>query len=511
MRISKSASGVIENYLRKISLFHKLRITAVFSATFIFLCSIVGCAENTLFLSPESMNQPVQSAQMLPQSAPQSSQFEIEPPEISKKPIAIADEKFKEYIVGTWSSNHSSFFYSITKVNGNVIQTTDTRVILTKNNLTFNADKTIVFKSEVSQPVDNSVKTTECFGSWEVKNSQLCMKMNSENNQGSYQLIADIIWLNQDTFVMKYDPDSYTKMLESMSAQVQYPAGVTNNIQYRYYYASSGFSYTIMQHTSQANGYVSETTIVTKTERMLYSKVQAQSAVFAGTPVVPMVPPVNNAAVLNNQLAPQPMQQTVPQQVQPAIAPQQMQQPVSQQKQKPEVMARPFFALGRIICSPLNIIGFTSVECQKIKSDSSFMYAFVPIITIPAGILAMSGDVVVGCLELLTFQAFDVRYPWESFKPSKGQNEIINFTTSLLSVAAVATAYGAANYASTYSAVKAANASTPQTVVYSGGSSSKGPASAVISNKEERRECNVCHTKYWGASCPSCKYRVNYW
>jgi hypothetical protein len=140
----------------------------------------------------------------------------------------------------------------------------------------------------------------------------------------------------------------------------------------------------------------------------------------------------------------------------------------------------------------------------------AFMYAFIPIITIPAGVLAMSGDVVVGCLELLTFQAFDVRYPWQSFTPSKSQGEIIKFTSSLLSIATAAAIHGAVNYASTYSAVKAANASTLPPSSHSGCSSSKGASSAIRTNKEERRECNVCHTKYWGASCPRCKYRVNY-
>ncbi len=482
-----------------------------------FALGITGCSgDGTLYLSPgyaQENSQVSQSAQVQQQELESDQgQFAIEPPEVNKKTVEIADEKVKEYIIGTWSSNYSNYSYSVTKVNGNVIQSTNTAVLTTRTTLVFNADKTMVFKTEVGQPTGGIIKKSESSGNWEIKNSQLYMKMNAQGNMDSFNLVADLVWLNQDSFVMKYDPASYIKMLEDTLAKTQYPAGATYNNKFRYYHAASGFSYNIMQmQVIQPNGHIAESTTVFKTERMLYSKEQQQSAVWQGTPIVPVIPAANNVAFPNNQLNQLQTQQSAPQpQMQQSEVQPQIQNPQPPRK-KPEPIARPFYALGRIVCSPLNIIGITSTECKKINSDMAFMYAFVPVITVPAGVLAMSGDVVVGCLELLTFQAFDVRYPWESFKPSKSQGEIIKFTKSLLSIATVAAAYGAANYASTYSAVKAANASTPPpTSSYSGGSSSKGASSAVLNNKEERRECNVCHTKYWGASCPSCKYRINY-
>lgn len=495
--------GVIIEDIQKINLTY-----FIFCFFTILVFAVTGCSsESTLYLSPGYAQPASQTLPSIPPVQQQTlastkGQFAIESPEVRSKLVAIADQKAKEYIIGTWNSNHSNFSYAVTKVNGNVIQSTNTTVTASRKTFTFNADKTLFFRTEVRQPAADISQASELRGNWEIKNGQLYIKINAQSNQGSYLLIADIIWLNQDSFVMKYDPASYTKMLKDASAQTTYPAGVSCSNQYRYYHAASGFSYCIMQMQAiQPNGHIADTTVISKTERMLYAKAQPQTAVLPGTPVTPMFTAANNIASPGNQFAQQPIKQNIAQPQIPHNNP---------PRKKPEGIARPFYALGRIAFSPLNIIGLTSTECQKINSDMAFMYAFVPVITIPAGVLAMSGDIIVGCLELLTFQAFEVRYPWESFKPSKSQGEIIKFTTSLLSIATVAAAYGAANYASTYSAVKAANANTPPPTSYSNSSPSRGASSSIITHKEERRECSVCHTKHWGVSCPSCKYRINF-
>ena len=75
-------------------------------------------------------------------------------------------------------------------------------------------------------------------------------------------------------------------------------------------------------------------------------------------------------------------------------------------------------ALGaaRVLASPVSMVGFTCAEIEDTYPASTILFPLMACYTIPAGAVAMCGDILVGTAEMLTCtQCTSVRYPWESF------------------------------------------------------------------------------------------------
>ncbi|MBQ7693900.1 MAG: hypothetical protein IJT50_02135 [Lentisphaeria bacterium] len=110
----------------------------------------------------------------------------------------------------------------------------------------------------------------------------------------------------------------------------------------------------------------------------------------------------------------------------------------------PNALERQGLAFSRILCSPLNMIGFTAAECKNIGGASVILFPFICCWTIPAGAIAMTGDVITGTFEMLFWHQFtSVKYPWDSFDYEVAK-PYCDFTKILLLAALEGAAEGAA-------------------------------------------------------------------
>ena len=73
---------------------------------------------------------------------------------------------------------------------------------------------------------------------------------------------------------------------------------------------------------------------------------------------------------------------------------------------EPNALERQGLAFSRILCSPLNMVGFTAAECENIGGASVILFPVICCWTIPAGAIAMTGDVITGTFEMLFWHQF---------------------------------------------------------------------------------------------------------
>lgn len=160
---------------------------------------------------------------------------------------------------------------------------------------------------------------------------------------------------------------------------------------------------------------------------------------------------------------------------------------------EPNAFERQGLAFSRILCSPLNMVGFTAAECENIGGASVILFPVICCWTIPAGAIAMTGDVITGTFEMLFWQQFkNVRYPWDSFN-YEAAKPYCDFTKTLLIVGLAATAEGAAQGAADS---------------ISGGSSSYSPSysNSSYSSSRSKERPRVKHSSCRGTgTCNICK------
>lgn len=160
---------------------------------------------------------------------------------------------------------------------------------------------------------------------------------------------------------------------------------------------------------------------------------------------------------------------------------------------EPGALERQGLAFSRIICSPLNMVGFTVAECENIGGASAILFPFICCWTIPAGALAMTGDVITGTFEMLFWQQFkSVTYPWDSFN-YEAAKPYCDFTKALLVAALTGAAEGAVEGAVS-GATGSSSSYTSSSSSYSG-SSSKRFARAKHSSCRGTGICNICKGK----------------
>lgn len=159
---------------------------------------------------------------------------------------------------------------------------------------------------------------------------------------------------------------------------------------------------------------------------------------------------------------------------------------------EPNALERQGLAFSRILCSPLNMVGFTAAECENIGGASVILFPVICCWTIPAGAIAMTGDVITGTFEMLFWQQFkNVRYPWDSFT-YEAAKPYCDFTKALLIAGLIGAAEGAAQ--------GAADAATESVT----GSSSYTPAPSYSSSSSRRRSSSSSSYKSSGI-CHICK------
>ena len=84
---------------------------------------------------------------------------------------------------------------------------------------------------------------------------------------------------------------------------------------------------------------------------------------------------------------------------------------------EPNALERQGLAWARFLTAPLCLISFSYAECEKTPA-SFFIFPFVCAWTIPAGAIATVENIVIGALEILTWQqCVNVEYPWQTFDP----------------------------------------------------------------------------------------------
>lgn len=162
---------------------------------------------------------------------------------------------------------------------------------------------------------------------------------------------------------------------------------------------------------------------------------------------------------------------------------------------EPNALERQGLAFSRIICSPLNMVGFTAAECKNIGGASVILFPFICCWTIPAGAIAMTGDVAAGTFEMLFWQQFKkVRYPWDSFD-YEAAKPYCDFTKKLLIVGLTAAAEGAAQGAVDSISGKSSSYSRSYSRSSYSSSRSKTRSRVKHSSCHGTGTCNICKGK----------------
>ena len=157
----------------------------------------------------------------------------------------------------------------------------------------------------------------------------------------------------------------------------------------------------------------------------------------------------------------------------------------------PNALERQGLAFSRILCSPLNMLGFTVAECENIGGASVILFPFICCWTLPAGAIATTGDVITGTFEILFWHQFkSVRYPWDSFN-YEAAKPYCDFTKALLIIGLSAAAQGAA---------EGVSGGTPsRSPTYSGSYYSNSPSKERVrvrhSSCNGTGVCNICKGK----------------
>ena len=148
-----------------------------------------------------------------------------------------------------------------------------------------------------------------------------------------------------------------------------------------------------------------------------------------------------------------------------------------------ELSQREGMAAGRLLASPLNMVGFSYAEIQEYAPTSVLLFPFVLCYTVPAGAVAMCGDILTGCAEMISGQQFDdVMYPWDSFdlartKGWRDQSREIFLDACLAALEGAGEALNEQSNASQQrSAPRYNNSSVSQNTGYSGAGRIEGPS-----------------------------------
>ena len=205
--------------------------------------------------------------------------FIVEPPSTNVFPLLMSDDKLRKDIVGTWLSNYSTNSYSESKVNGIVnlafnVPTTQTEMKFTffPNGNFEGITTTQLPDLNKSSPAKSETKSR---GTWKVKNGELYMYNFVEEHNKTYELKILSVWHSADSFEVRFEPNSFLRVLNAAGKYAKYPAGVKVIHSFDYYHAQSGNTYQISSmRIVQDNGQVSETKIIAKMGKMLFSKLK---------------------------------------------------------------------------------------------------------------------------------------------------------------------------------------------------------------------------------------------
>lgn len=168
----------------------------------------------------------------------------------------------------------------------------------------------------------------------------------------------------------------------------------------------------------------------------------------------------------------------------------------------PNPMERQGLAFSRMLCSPLNLLGFTVAECENIGSASIILFPFICCWTIPAGAIAMTGDIITGTTEMLFWQQFKtVRYPWDSFN-YEAAKPYCDFTKILFLAALAGAAEGTAQ--GTADAVVASNTDhSPSYTPAPSGNCSRRQSRSSSSYTRSSGPCRICRGKGYLGNDPN--------
>ena len=159
---------------------------------------------------------------------------------------------------------------------------------------------------------------------------------------------------------------------------------------------------------------------------------------------------------------------------------------------EPNALERQGLAFSRILCSPLNMVGFTAAECENIGGASVILFPFICCWTLPAGAIAMTGDVITGTFEMLFWHQFkNVRYPWDSFT-YEAAKPYCDFTKALLIAGLIGATEGAAQGAAE-AATESVTSSSSYTPAPSYSTSSSRRRSRSSSSYKSSGVCHICN------------------
>ena len=205
--------------------------------------------------------------------------FAVEPPGTDVFSLLLPDDKLRHDIVGTWIGNYSTNSYSELKVNGVVNLALNVPQTQTEMKFTFFSNGKFEGITTTQLPDLNknspTKSETKSRGTWKVKNGELYMYNFVEEHNKTYELKILSVWHSADSFEFRFDPNSFLQVLNSAVKYTKYPAGVKVTNSFDYYHAQSGNSYQISRmRIVQDNGQVSETKIIAKMGKMLFSKLK---------------------------------------------------------------------------------------------------------------------------------------------------------------------------------------------------------------------------------------------
>lgn len=120
------------------------------------------------------------------------------------------------------------------------------------------------------------------------------------------------------------------------------------------------------------------------------------------------------------------------------------------ERRNQNILEKEGMGLTRMLTSPINLFGTTYATYDHLYNESDthvvkkvLVTPFVPLLTIPSGAFAMTTDMVVGPLEMLTFSHFsNAAYPWESYEYRVAR--VWNEVTPILLVSLATAGAGAA-------------------------------------------------------------------
>ena len=183
--------------------------------------------------------------------------FEIAPPAQSDMVMSLPDDTLKANIIGKWVCESTTKCFCKIDMNNEPFIYKNIPDGKNTTSYEFKSDGTMVgevvtetFNAQTNKYVANKM---EQRGTWECKNGVFTLSFLNEKTNKLYTVPAVAFWKTPDTMELRFDTESFEKMVyDIISQDAKMPAN-SRFESYKVYYDNAGNFYNIMK-TSTASG-----------------------------------------------------------------------------------------------------------------------------------------------------------------------------------------------------------------------------------------------------------------